>query len=495
MLELVWLIPALPLAGFLVLLVARPQARRAAGRLARPRSLVAARSSPRVVVFLGLLGDDGERAPAFTQTLFEWLPAGGFRVDVGFLVDPLSITMCLFITGVGALIHLYSIGYMHGDPTVLEVLRLPEPVRLLDADAGAGRQPAPHLPRVGGRGRLLLLADLVLARAATPTPRPARRPSSPTASATGASWSPCSSRSSALGSINYVDIIAAAPAGWPPTTATAIAVLLFVGAVGKSAQLPLFVWLPDAMAGPTPVSALIHAATMVTAGVYLMIRVNPVLAAASPTGCRTIIALVGAVTALFAATIAVGPERHQEGAGVLDGQPARLHVPGRRLGRLRRRHLPHGHPRLLQGAAVPRLRLGHPRHGRRAGHAAHGRPRASTCRSPPSRSSSAGWPSPACRRSPASGRRTRSCSTPGTRAARLRAVGRRPRHRPAHRLLHDPPGLPDLLRRGPLADAEARRRRGRAVAERRGRRRRRRRRPTATTVTTARSTPTSRRGR
>src|SRR5207253_4647495 len=86
------------------------------------------------------------------------------------------------------------------------------------------------------------------------------------------------------------------------TTATAIALLLFLGAVGKSAQLPLYVWLPDAMEGPTPVSALIHAATMVTAGVYLMCRISPILVLAP--GALTIIATVGALTALFAATIA-----------------------------------------------------------------------------------------------------------------------------------------------------------------------------------------------
>ena len=120
---------------------------------------------------------------------------------------------------------------------------------------------------------------------------------------TGASWSRCSCASRRSGSIKYADITAGA-GGLATVTATGIAVLLFVGAVGKSAQLPLLVWLPDAMAGPTPVSALIHAATMVTAGVYLMTRVNPVIAAASP-WVSTMIAVIGAVTALFAATIAV----------------------------------------------------------------------------------------------------------------------------------------------------------------------------------------------
>src|SRR5690606_26124148 len=107
----------------------------------------------------------------------------------------------------------------------------------------------------------------------------------------------------AVGSLNY-GALNHGVEGMATTTATAIGLLLFVGAVGKSAQLPLFVWLPDAMAGPTPVSALIHAATMVTAGVFLMIRVNPVLAASSD-WLPDLIAWIGVGTALLAATIAV----------------------------------------------------------------------------------------------------------------------------------------------------------------------------------------------
>ena len=181
------------------------------------------------------------------------------------------------------------------------------------------------------------------------------------------------------------------------------------------------------------------------------------------------------------------PERHQEGAGLLDGQPARLHVPGRRLGRLRRRHLPHGHPRLLQGAAVPRLGLGHPRHARRAGHAPHGRPAASSCRSRPA-TFIVGWLAIAGV-PPFAG----FWSKDEILLVRLRqepgAVGGRPGHRAAHRVLHEPPGLHGLLRRGALA-RRAGRRRGRptrspparvavaddAAARRAGRPRRRRRR-------------------
>ena len=114
MLDAVWLIPALPLAGFLVLLVAgRLLGEPGAGWLATAMSGLSFVAT--VVVFLGLLGESAEDRH-FVQVLFEWIPVGDLRVDVGFLADPLSITMALFVTGVGTLIHLYAIGYMHGDP-------------------------------------------------------------------------------------------------------------------------------------------------------------------------------------------------------------------------------------------------------------------------------------------------------------------------------------------------------------------------------------------
>jgi len=299
--DLTWLIPALPLAGFLILVVAGK-------RLGEPLAgwlatlMVAGSFAASVIVWLGLRGSDGGPHHVFTQTLFTWLPAGGFSVDVGFLVDPLSMTMCLFVTGTAALIHLYSVGYMHGDPRfskffvylnlfVFSMLMLVLGDNLLltflgwegvgtcsyllisfwhekEANASAGKK-AFVTNRIGDWG---FMVAMFLSFAA-------------------------------LGSIKYTDLNAGA-GGLATATATGIAVLLFVGAVGKSAQLPLMVWLPDAMAGPTPVSALIHAATMVTAGVYLMTRINPVLSAASP-WVATMIAVVGAVTALFAATIAV----------------------------------------------------------------------------------------------------------------------------------------------------------------------------------------------
>ncbi len=300
MLELVWLIPALPLASFLILMVAgRRLGRPAAGGFAT----VATRASfvVTVGVFAALWGEPEEERQ-FTQTLFEWLPAGGFSVDVGFLVDPLSITMALFVTGVGALIHLYSVGYMHGDPRfatfftylnlfVFSMLVLVLGDNLLltflgwegvglcsyllvsfwftkDANASAGKK-AFVTNRVGDWGFMVAMFATFLA----------------------------------LGSLTYTDILPRA-GELGGAMATGIAVLLFVGAVGKSAQIPLFVWLPDAMAGPTPVSALIHAATMVTSGIYLLVRVAPIIGQ-SYEWVPTLIAVVGAVTALYAATVAL----------------------------------------------------------------------------------------------------------------------------------------------------------------------------------------------
>jgi NADH-quinone oxidoreductase subunit L len=303
MVDLVWLIPALPLAGFLVLLAF-------GRRLGEPRAgwlATAAAGASFVVsvgVFLDVLGKPAD-ARHHVVKLFTWLPAGGFHVDLGFLADPLAITMALFVTGIGSLIHLYSIGYMHGDPKfskffvymnlfLFSMLMLVLGSNLLvtflgwegvgtcsyflisfwfskEANASAGKK-AFVTNRVGDWGFMVAMF-LVFSK---------------------------------LGTLDYggsSGILAQAHT-LAPVTATAIVLLLFLGACGKSAQLPLFIWLPDAMAGPTPVSALIHAATMVTSGVYLMTRVSPLIAQ-SYTWAPGVIAWVGVLTALFAATIAV----------------------------------------------------------------------------------------------------------------------------------------------------------------------------------------------
>ena len=192
-------------------------------------------------------------------------------------------------------------------------------------------------------------------------------------------------------------------------TANWIALLLLVGAVAKSAQLPLQTWLPDAMEGPTPVSALIHAATMVTAGVYLVARMWPLYAAApdvlrSRRPDRRRDAHDGRADR-------PRPDRHQAGDRVLDDVADRLHVLRGRDRRVLGRHLPPGHARLLQGAPVPRRRRRDPRARRRAGHPAHGRAWRSSCRTRPRSCGSAGSRSRASRRSRASSRRTRSWRT------------------------------------------------------------------------------------
>ena len=300
MLDAVWLIPAFPLAGFVVLtLFGRALGEPRAGWVAT--GAMAGSFASSIVVFAGLLDRDGEDR-RFVQTLFEWVPAGDFSVDVGFLVDPLSVTMTLFVTGVGMLIHLYSIGYMHGDPDypkffvylnlfAFSMLMLVLGDNMLitflgwegvgacsyflisfwftdEANATAGKK-AFVTNRIGDWGFMVAMFLTF----------------------------------TTIGSINYLDVFGNASA-LTETTATAITLLLFVGAAGKSAQLPLYLWLPDAMAGPTPVSALIHAATMVTAGVFLLTRVNPIIAE-SAGWAPSLIAWIGAATALFAATIAV----------------------------------------------------------------------------------------------------------------------------------------------------------------------------------------------
>lgn len=302
MLDVIWLIPAFPLLGFLLILVfGRRLGEPAAGYTAA--AAVFGSFVVSVGAYFDLLSMDAEER-SHPVTLFSWVPVGDLKVDMAFLADPLSLTMCLFVTGIAFLIHLFAIGYMHGDPKfskfflylnlfVLSMTLLVLGENLLvtflgwegvgtcsyllisfwhtsDANATAGKK-AFVTNRIGDWGFMLAMFL--------------------------GFW--------AVGSVSYETLNGAAEAGELATsTSTAIALLLFVGAVGKSAQLPLYVWLPDAMAGPTPVSALIHAATMVTAGVFLMTRMNPMLAAAAPEA-STIIAWVGAITALFAATIAV----------------------------------------------------------------------------------------------------------------------------------------------------------------------------------------------
>jgi NADH-quinone oxidoreductase subunit L len=250
-----------------------------------------------VISFFLLLHDSNREV---TVKLFTWISVGTLHVPAALLVDPLSITMCLFVTGISALIHLYSIGYMHGERDfrkfflylnlfVFSMLTLVLANNLVltflgwegvgvcsywlvsfyfdrDAAATAGKK-AIIYNRVGDVG--LLIAMFLLF--------------------------------SHLHTLTYAGVFAKA-GSLSPTIATLTVLALLLAATGKSAQIPLFNWLPDAMEGPTPVSALIHAATMVTAGVYLLVRMSPILALSS--SGRMTIAVIGGVTAFVAATIA-----------------------------------------------------------------------------------------------------------------------------------------------------------------------------------------------
>jgi len=302
MLDLVWLIPALPLVGGLLLVVF-------GAKLGEPRAgwlatlATAASFAVTVAVYFDMLGRSAEER-THVVTLFQWIPVGSLQIDLAFLADPLSVTMALFVTGIGSLIHLYAVGYMHGDPKfskfflylnlfVFSMLMLVLGENLLVTFLG--------WEGVGACSYFLISfwhtrdSAAVAGKKAFVTNRIG-------------DWGVMTAMFvafSTVGSVSYGAINEAAHEGSISKAAiSAIAMLLFVGACGKSAQLPLYFWLPDAMEGPTPVSALIHAATMVTAGVFLMTRVGPVLVESYGWVPDTV-AAVGAATALFAATIAV----------------------------------------------------------------------------------------------------------------------------------------------------------------------------------------------
>ncbi|HEX8947960.1 MAG TPA: NADH-quinone oxidoreductase subunit L, partial [Dissulfurispiraceae bacterium] len=245
------------------------------------------------------------------QDVYSWFVSGNFKVSVGFLIDQLSAIMLIVVTSISLLVHIYSVGYMHGDEGyyrffsylslfTFSMLMLVLGNNLLQLYFGweavglcsyfligfwyekksasdAGKK-AFIVNRFGDFGFGLGVMLIFLT----------------------------------LGSVYYADIFAKIGTlqgqtinllGYNVDLITLIALLLFCGAVGKSAQIPLHVWLPDAMEGPTPVSALIHAATMVTAGVFMVARFNPVFNLSAT--AMNVVALTGAITSLFAATIAL----------------------------------------------------------------------------------------------------------------------------------------------------------------------------------------------
>jgi len=236
---------------------------------------------------------------------FEWMEVGGFRVPMSLLLDPLSVVMILTVTGVGALIHIYSVGYMADDPERVRYfayLNLFTFFMLLLVLGG-------NLPLmfVGWEGvglcSYLLIGFWFKKKSASDAGMKAFIVNRIGDAGLILGMIVTFYTFGTLDLVELVDAVAARPVETAFGPLTLIGLLLFLGACGKSAQIPLHVWLPDAMEGPTPVSALIHAATMVTAGVYMVARLGPLYAHA-PLAMQTV-AVVGTVTALMAATIAI----------------------------------------------------------------------------------------------------------------------------------------------------------------------------------------------
>ncbi|NWF93632.1 MAG: NADH-quinone oxidoreductase subunit L [Syntrophaceae bacterium] len=302
MFEYVWLIPLFPAIGFVLNGFLGRRLGKGFVSWVGP-SAIGLSFLTAIFIFFELIG----RPPAerhFEKVIFDWVVSGNFRTVIGYQIDPLSILMALVVTGVSFFIHIYSVGYMHDDPGypryftylnlfVFMMLNLIlannfllmfvgwEGVGLCsylligfwfekDSASNAGKK-AFVVNRVGDFGFILGMFLLF------------------TSLGKHGIWT-----------LDFTEVFANANK-LDPATVTTITILLFIGACGKSAQIPLYVWLPDAMEGPTPVSSLIHAATMVTAGVYMVARCN-VLYSMAPVS-MAIVAIVGVATAIYTASI------------------------------------------------------------------------------------------------------------------------------------------------------------------------------------------------
>jgi NADH-quinone oxidoreductase subunit L len=293
-----WVCLLSPLAAaLLITLLGTRISRRAAGYVATLATFVSFGAA--VVALFSLLARDAEERRELT-TAWTWLTGGEFEVGVSLLVDPLSVLMMLIVSGVGSLIVGYSIGYMHDDDEerrffaymslfVFSMLLLVEAANLVLLLAGRG---------------LVGLASYLLIGYHH------ERPSAVAAAKKAFVMNAAGDATMALAifllfwKTGVVELPSADDvSGLSDTAATLVALGLLGGAVAKSAQIPLHTWLPDAMEGPTPVSALIHAATMVTAGVYLLVRLHPVYEAA--VGVQELAAGLGALTLLVAGLIAL----------------------------------------------------------------------------------------------------------------------------------------------------------------------------------------------
>ena len=317
--NILWLVPCFPLAGAVINGLLR---RRLPARLIHIVGCASVFLAFLVSVsgFVTLIRIEEPHNRLLIQSLYQWLltvwDQGRFSLDVAFRLDPLSATLCLVVTGVGFLIHLYSVGYMAGDESQgryfaylnlftfsMLLLVLADNLLLMfvgwegvglcsylligfwfsDLEKAQAGMKAFIVNRVGDFGFFVGLMLLF--------------------------WTLFQNSGGTVSGLGFNQLREAVPLLTSASpilgvgVATWIALLFFVGATGKSAQIPLYIWLPDAMAGPTPVSAFIHAATMVTAGVYMIVRLNFLYLIAP--AALTVVAVVGAVTAFYAATIAL----------------------------------------------------------------------------------------------------------------------------------------------------------------------------------------------
>ena len=236
--------------------------------------------------------------------LFDWVPVGGFQVDVGFRIDPLSLTFVLLITGVGSLIHIYSVGYMNHDPgrrRFFAYLNLFIAAMLLLVLSDNFLTLYVGWEGVGLASYLLIAYYYTRDSAATAAKKAfiANRVGD-----VGLSIA-IMLMFAYLGTTSFAGVFAGV-GGLSHGVVTAMALMLLLGACGKSGQFPLQTWLPDAMEGPTPVSALIHAATMVTAGVYLIARSSAIFNLTE--AGRTVVTVVGAITLLYGCVCAFGQD-------------------------------------------------------------------------------------------------------------------------------------------------------------------------------------------
>jgi len=238
------------------------------------------------------------------QTLYQWISAGSFKLNLAILVDPLSVFMFLIVTGVGFVIHVYSVGYMHDDP---EYSRFFAYLNLFIFSMLVLVAAADFFFLIVGWALVGLASYLLIGfwREKTSAVLAARKAFVMNVIGDVGMVIAALVIFETFGTLNFVDVFASAPGQFRPNddTMLLITMLLLVGAFAKSAQLPLHTWLPDAMEGPTPVSALIHAATMVTAGVYLVARCHVLYELAPYT--MYFIAGVGIITAIFAGSMAL----------------------------------------------------------------------------------------------------------------------------------------------------------------------------------------------